>query len=103
VRSRSTLPRRSVAQETPGRKSHKLTHHVTDAAPPDSLAHCAAPLAGEARSDRRRGAAGDKPVGGATGASNREFAKDCAPGNIRYAAHDFDGAIALYRKAVELA
>jgi|CZKU01.1.fsa_nt_gi tetratricopeptide (TPR) repeat protein len=44
-----------------------------------------------------------KPVDAATAASNREYANDCAQGNIRYAAHDFDGAIALYRKAVELA
>ena len=34
-------------------------------------------------------------------APSREYSSTCAQGNAKYAARDFDGAIALYRKAIE--
>jgi tetratricopeptide (TPR) repeat protein len=39
----------------------------------------------------------------AAGAPSREYASVCARGNAKYASHDFDGAIELYRKAIEMA
>jgi tetratricopeptide (TPR) repeat protein len=49
-----------------------------------------------------RGDGAKKPADPAAVASNREYATDCAQANTRYAAHDFEGAIAGYRKAIEL-
>jgi tetratricopeptide (TPR) repeat protein len=38
-----------------------------------------------------------------TTAPSHDFTTLCSQGNAKYAARDFDGAIALYRKAIELA
>ncbi len=45
------------------------------------------------------GARGSQKTSAAT---NRDYASACAQGNAKYAARDFEGAIELYRKAVEL-
>jgi len=34
-------------------------------------------------------------------APSRDYSSTCTQGNAKYAAHDFDGAIALYRKAID--
>jgi tetratricopeptide (TPR) repeat protein len=49
-----------------------------------------------ARADGARGKKGGDAAG------NREYATDVTQGNAKYAARDFEGAIALYRKAIEL-
>lgn len=39
----------------------------------------------------------------AGGAPSREYVSVCARGNAKYASHEFDAAIALYQKAIEMA
>jgi tetratricopeptide (TPR) repeat protein len=49
-----------------------------------------------------RGDGPKKSGDAAASASNREYATDLSQGNAKYVARDFDAAIALYRKAIEV-
>lgn len=44
-----------------------------------------------------------KTSAAASAGPSHEYSSTCAQGNAKYASRDFDGAIALYRKAIELA
>jgi tetratricopeptide (TPR) repeat protein len=49
------------------------------------------------------GGGAKKKTDASASAPSREYSTTCAQGNSRYVARDFDGAIALYRKAIERA
>jgi tetratricopeptide (TPR) repeat protein len=45
---------------------------------------------------------GGKKKSDTSAAASRDYSRVCAQGNAKYGSHDFDGAIELYRKAIEL-
>ncbi len=47
------------------------------------------------------GGGAKKKADASASAPSHDYTSTCAQGNAKYAAHDFDGAIALYRKAID--
>jgi tetratricopeptide (TPR) repeat protein len=56
------------------------------------------PVVGLAQGDR----GGSRPQADASASTASKYAEACSQGNARYASRDYQGAIALYRSAIEL-